>query len=69
MTSEILTELYRKMFLIRVTEESLLGLFAKGQLSGTTHTYIGQEANAVGVISHLKQSDVGVPTTAAMATS
>jgi TPP-dependent pyruvate/acetoin dehydrogenase alpha subunit len=42
------------MFLIRRVEESLLDLFAAGKLAGTTHTCIGQEANAVGVISHLE---------------
>jgi TPP-dependent pyruvate/acetoin dehydrogenase alpha subunit len=40
-------ELYRVMSLIRQTEEALLDLFAKNELSGTTHTSIGQEANAV----------------------
>ena len=32
----------------------LLELFSLGKLDGTTHTYIGQEANAVGVIDHLE---------------
>ncbi len=41
------------MFLVRRFEESLLDLFSEGKLVGTTHTYIGQEANAVGVVSHL----------------
>jgi len=41
------------MFFIRRFEETLLDLFAQGKLHGTTHTYIGQEANAVGVIDHL----------------
>jgi len=39
-------ELYRAISLIRKTEEALLDLFAKNELSGTTHTSIGQEANA-----------------------
>ncbi|MBA3567684.1 MAG: thiamine pyrophosphate-dependent dehydrogenase E1 component subunit alpha, partial [Actinobacteria bacterium] len=42
------------MFFIRRFEESLLDLFAQGKLVGTTHTYIGQEANAVGIIDHLE---------------
>ena len=42
------------MFFIRRFEESLLDLFAQGKLDGTTHTYIGQEANAVGIIDHLE---------------
>jgi TPP-dependent pyruvate/acetoin dehydrogenase alpha subunit len=44
---------YGRMFFIRRFEETLLDLFAQGKLVGTTHTYIGQEANAVGVIDHL----------------
>ncbi len=46
-------ELYRRMYRIRLLEERLLDLFATGALVGTTHTCIGQEANAVGVIAHL----------------
>ena len=44
-------EIFKKMFLIRLVEESLLDLFSKGYLSGTVHTCIGQEACSVGVIS------------------
>jgi TPP-dependent pyruvate/acetoin dehydrogenase alpha subunit len=50
--------LYERMFLIRVFEESALDLFARGELFGTTHTYIGQEANAVGVLSRVPRSDI-----------
>ncbi len=41
------------MALIRRFEETLLDLFAAGQLAGTTHTCIGQEADAAGVASCL----------------
>ena len=44
---------YERMYFIRRFEETLLDLFSQGKLMGTTHTYIGQEANAVGVIDHL----------------
>ncbi len=44
---------YEQMVLIRRFEETLLDLFSEGKLTGTTHTYIGQEADAVGVIAHL----------------
>ncbi len=44
---------YEQMVLIRRFEETLLRLFSEGKLTGTTHTYIGQEADAVGVIAHL----------------
>jgi acetoin:2,6-dichlorophenolindophenol oxidoreductase subunit alpha len=49
-----LAALYERMYLIRRVEESLLDLFAAGKLAGTTHTCIGQEANAAGVIAHLE---------------
>ena len=41
------------MVLIRQFEEAVLELYAAGLLPGTTHTYSGQEANAVGVLAHL----------------
>ena len=50
-----LATFYERMYFIRRFEETLLDLFAQGKLVGTTHTYIGQEANAVGVISHLER--------------
>jgi len=49
-----LPDLYERMFFIRRFEETLLDLFAQGKLVGTTHTYIGQEANAVGILDHLE---------------
>lgn len=51
-------EYYRRLLLIRRFEERLLELFSRGELSGTTHCYIGQEAIAVGVISNLLEQDV-----------
>jgi len=54
----ILREYFEKMYLIRQFESRLLRLFSEGKLFGTTHTYIGQEPNAVGVISHLKPDDI-----------
>jgi len=48
---------FRKMYLIRKFEHLLLELFSRGEISGTTHTYLGQEAIAVGVISHLSKND------------
>lgn len=49
--------LYEKMRLIREFETAVLDMFGRGELRGTTHTCIGQEANAVGVISHLRKTD------------
>jgi 2-oxoisovalerate dehydrogenase E1 component len=50
-------ELYRRMLLIRKTEEKLLQLHSQGLLSGTTHTSIGQESIAVGLLAHLGDGD------------
>ncbi len=54
-TATGLEQLYARMVFIRRFEETLLDLFSAGKLVGTTHTYIGQEANAVGVIAHLER--------------
>lgn len=51
-------KLYRQMALVRRFEERLLELFEEGELFGTTHCYIGQEADAVGIINHLEQGDI-----------
>jgi TPP-dependent pyruvate/acetoin dehydrogenase alpha subunit len=60
--SEISTALisgfYRKMYLIRAFETKILDLFSAGELTGTTHTCLGQEANAVGIISQLLENDI-----------
>ena len=48
------------MLLIREFEHRVLDLFEHGELFGTTHAYIGQEANAVGVIANLKEGDIVV---------
>jgi acetoin:2,6-dichlorophenolindophenol oxidoreductase subunit alpha len=48
--------LYADMVLIRRFEETLLDLFAAGKVSGTTHTCIGQEADAVGVAACLDRN-------------
>jgi TPP-dependent pyruvate/acetoin dehydrogenase alpha subunit len=49
--------LYRRMRFIRRFEEQLLGLFEEGVLNGTTHAYIGQEADAVAIMEHLLDGD------------
>ena len=50
-------ELYRRMLVIRRTEEKLLQLHSQALLSGTTHTSIGQESIAVGLLSRLGSGD------------
>ena len=52
--------LYRQLYQIRRFETVLLEQFKTGIFPGTTHTSLGQEANAVGVLSHLEAGDVVV---------
>lgn len=52
-----LIEMYRKMLTIRLFEEQVVKLFSRGQIPGFLHTYIGEEAVAVGVISALRKDD------------
>ena len=47
-----------KMYLIRLFEISLLNMFHKGYLSGTTHTCIGQEAIPVALEAFLRKDDI-----------
>ena len=49
--------LYRRMRFIRRFEETLLSLFEEGVLNGTTHACVGQEADCVAVIEHLRPGD------------
>jgi acetoin:2,6-dichlorophenolindophenol oxidoreductase subunit alpha len=50
--------LYKTMFLIRCFEERLLAEFSAGKVAGTTHVYIGQEADAAGIFSVTDPQDV-----------
>ncbi|MGC1379224.1 MAG: thiamine pyrophosphate-dependent dehydrogenase E1 component subunit alpha [Anaerolineales bacterium] len=50
--------LYRSMLLIRRFEERALAEFSTGKLFGTTHAYIGQEADAVGIFDVTGPGDV-----------
>jgi len=58
MTSDRELTLYERMFLIRCFEERIGDLFAQGELFGTTHPCIGQEATAVGVTAALEPGDI-----------
>jgi len=49
---------YRAMQLIRQTEEQLARCHQRGLIHGACHTYVGQEAVAVGVCSQLRREDV-----------
>jgi 2-oxoisovalerate dehydrogenase E1 component len=50
-------EFYRKALLIRSVEQKLLQLFAKGNLSGTVHTCIGQEFTGIAVANALQAGE------------
>ena len=54
---QILLSAYEKMCLIRSFESKLLDDFSKGLLSGTTHTYTGQEAIAVAISYWINDAD------------
>ncbi len=49
--------LYRQMVLIRVFEERVHDLFLRGEVYGSTHLCIGQEAVSVGMMSVLGDDD------------
>lgn len=49
-------EQYAQLLSIRLFEQSLLDLFSTGVLSGTTHTCLGQETVAVGVVSAIDRA-------------
>ena len=51
-------ELYAGLYRIRRFEETVLENFPKGVFFGTTHTYLGQEADAVGVLQQLQEGDI-----------
>ena len=50
--------LYRQMVVIRRCEEQLARAHQRGLVHGACHTYVGQEAIAVGVCAHLRTEDV-----------
>jgi len=49
--------LYRKMYEIRRVEERLEGLFKAGEIRGSLHLCIGQEATVTGACAALRQDD------------
>lgn len=51
-------EFYAGLYRIRRFEETVLDNFPKGVFFGTTHTYLGQEADAVGVLHGLEADDI-----------
>jgi len=49
--------LYRKMVEIREVEGALARMFAQGRMGGFLHSYIGEEATAVGACAALRPDD------------
>jgi 2-oxoisovalerate dehydrogenase E1 component len=56
--AERLLALYRQMQMIRRCEEHLARAHQRGLVHGACHTYVGEEAIAVGVCAHLRADDV-----------
>ncbi|MFQ5996099.1 MAG: thiamine pyrophosphate-dependent dehydrogenase E1 component subunit alpha [Dehalococcoidales bacterium] len=54
---EKLIEMYRIMVRIRRFEERVAREFAEGNIPGSVHSYIGEEAVATGSIAHLRKDD------------
>ena len=50
-------EMYRKMVTIRTFDQKVVEEFHAGNIPGVVHSYIGEEAVAVGVCSALRNSD------------
>ena len=58
LASDLLLEMYQRMVRIRKFELASMDLFKRGQVKGTVHTYIGQEASGVGVCMALGVEDL-----------
>jgi len=52
-----LADMYYRMWLIRIFDEGGRSLFQRDMIRGTTHTYTGEEAVAVGACATLRQDD------------
>lgn len=57
-SDSLLSEVYRRMFLIRYFEQKVNELFLKGIMPGTIHLSLGQEATTVGACLALRPDDV-----------
>ena len=58
MSMDLNQDLYRLLYKIRRFEETVMDNFPRGFFFGTTHTYLGQEANAVGALAHIQEPDI-----------
>jgi pyruvate dehydrogenase E1 component alpha subunit len=57
LSRETLLDMYRRLVLIRTFEDRFKGLVETGQPLGSGHSYVGQEAVAVGVCVNLTDAD------------
>ena len=57
LTKEKMIEVYETMVKIRMFEDRVAELFAKGKLPGFVHLYAGEEAIATGACAHLTERD------------
>jgi acetoin:2,6-dichlorophenolindophenol oxidoreductase subunit alpha len=57
-SNELLFTYYKKILELRLFELKVQELYRNGRLPGFVHLYVGEEAVAVGVCSHLKTSDL-----------
>jgi TPP-dependent pyruvate/acetoin dehydrogenase alpha subunit len=58
MSRATLLEMYRRMVRIREFERLAIDIFKRGQVKGSIHAYIGQEASGVGVCMALRRDDL-----------
>src|SRR6202140_58088 len=57
-SQELLFTYYKKVLELRLFELKVQELYRNGRLPGFVHLYVGEEAVAVGVCSHLKTADL-----------
>jgi pyruvate dehydrogenase E1 component alpha subunit len=58
MTKKFVSHLLEKMLEIRFFEEKIVDQYARGNVPGLAHLYIGEEAVAVGACANLKKGDL-----------
>jgi 2-oxoisovalerate dehydrogenase E1 component len=58
LSRETLIKLLETMLTIRHTETEIVRLYARGEIPGGCHTYIGEEAVAAGVCANLDREDI-----------
>jgi TPP-dependent pyruvate/acetoin dehydrogenase alpha subunit len=57
LSNDTLLDIHRRMVRIRLFEETAGKLMEDGKIPGALHLYVGQEAVAAGVMSHLSNDD------------